>query len=136
MIQRIQSVWLLLAAVAVFLTLKFSFYSGINSKGVSGHFLIGSTTFLLLLNTVAIGGLALINIFFYKKRVWQLRLCIVGILLELLLIFLYLREVQTYIQGTYSLTAILHMVVIVCFFLAAKGINKDEKLIRESNRLR
>jgi hypothetical protein len=136
MIQRIQSVWLLLAAIAVFLSLKFSFYSGVNSKGVSGQFLIGSTTFLLLLVTIIVGTLAFINIFLYKKRVLQLRLCIVGILLELLLIFLYLREVKYYIQGTYSLTAILHAAVLLCFFLAARGINKDEKLIRESQRLR
>lgn len=136
MIQRIQSIWLLLASSATFSTLKFSFYSGINSKGVSGSFLLGSTSFLLLLTSIVTGSLAFVNIFLYKKRILQLRLCIVGIILELLLIFLYLREAKTFIQGTYSLTAVLHLVILLCLFLAARGINKDEKLIRESNRLR
>ncbi|MBK7883335.1 MAG: DUF4293 domain-containing protein [Chitinophagaceae bacterium] len=135
MIQRIQSVWLLLAAIAVFLTLKFSFFSGINSKGIPGA-VIGSTTFILLLTTIATGSLAMINIFLFKKRILQLRLCIFGILLQILLIFLYIREVKNYMQVTYSLTAVLHLVAIAAFFLAARGINKDEKLIKESNRLR
>lgn len=136
MIQRIQSLWLLLAGIAVFLTLKFSFYSGTNAKGATGQFLTGSSTFLLLLVTVATGLLALINIFLFKQRIVQLRLCIIGMVLELLLLFLYFKEVQTYIQGTFSLSSILHLIALTAFFLAARGINKDEKLIRESDRLR
>jgi peptidoglycan/LPS O-acetylase OafA/YrhL len=136
MIQRIQSIWLLLAAICVFLTYQLPFYIGTNAKGLAEYGLNGRENFLLMLMTFLTGVLALFIIFLYKKRVLQLRLCVLGILLEAVLIFLYYREVQTFTTGTYALWAILHTVVVLCFVLAAKGINKDEKIIKESNRLR
>lgn len=136
MIQRIQSLWLLLAAACAFAGFKFSFYSGTNAKGLSPYELNATESLLLLITTVAVGGLALFNIFLYKKRTLQLRLCVLGILLEALLIFLYYREVSTFTQGTYSLTAILHSIIVLAFVLAAKGINNDSKLVKDSDRLR
>lgn len=134
MIQRVQSLWLLLAGACAFATFFFEFYAGISSS--NPPFLKAGANFLLSSVTVAIGALALINIFLYKQRTLQLRLCVLGILLEALLIFLYYREVKTYSVGTYAITAILHGVIVMAFFLAAKGINKDEKLIKDSDRLR
>ena len=136
MIQRIQSIWLLLAAACAFAGFKFSYYSGNKLNDTLLHELKASENFLLMLTTIAVGGLALINIFLFKKRTLQLRLCVLGILLEAVLIFLYYREVRTFSQGTYSLTAILHSVIVLAFVLAARGINKDEKLIKPSDRLR
>jgi hypothetical protein len=135
MIQRIQSVWLLLAAVCVALTVKLPYYSGTNAKAVL-YELNGTENFLLFGTTIVTGLLAFLTIFFFKKRPLQLRLCILGILLEALLIFLYYREVSTFTHGTYSLWAILHSLVVIFFFLAARAINKDEKLIKDSDRLR
>ena len=89
-----------------------------------------------MITTIVVGVLALINIFLFKKRTLQLRLCVLGIFLEALLIFLYYREVKTFTQGTYSLTAILHSIIVLAFVLAAMGINKDLKIIKGSNRLR
>jgi hypothetical protein len=89
-----------------------------------------------MIATIVVGSVALINIFLYKKRTLQLRLCVLGILLEAGLIFLYYRETTTFTQGTYSLTAILHSVIVLAFVLAARGINKDSKLLKESDRLR
>ena len=136
MIQRIQSVWLLLAAVCAFATFKLPYYTGTNAKGLSPYELNANENFLLLLTTIAVGGVALISIFVFKKRPLQLRLCVLGIFLEALLIFLYYREVKTFTQGTYALTAILHSIIVICFFLAARGINKDQKMVKESDRLR
>ena len=85
---------------------------------------------------MAVGALALITVFLFKKRALQLRLCVLGIVLEALLIFLYYREVKTFTQGTYSLTAILHSIIVISFFLAARAINKDEKMVKDSDRLR
>ncbi|MBK7433486.1 MAG: DUF4293 family protein [Chitinophagaceae bacterium] len=136
MIQRLQSLWLLLAAACAFAAFKFSFYSGTNAKGISPYELKGTENFLLMLSTIIVGGLALITIFLYKKRGLQIGLSILGILLQALLIFLYYREVKTFTQGTYSLTAILQLIIVVAFFMAARGIRKDEKIIKESDRLR
>ena len=137
MIQRIQSIWLLFAAVCVFLTLKFSTYVGTNKDLIPSTFLNGVATLPLIFVTLAVGILTLITIFLYKNRKLQLRLTILAVLLEAGLIFLYYKEIQTFIgKGTFSITAILHVAVIVFLILAARGIRSDNKLIKDSNRLR
>jgi hypothetical protein len=136
MIQRIQSVWLLLAAIAAILMFRLSYYSGTSIKYPVNHELNATENLLLMVLAATVSGLALIIIFLYKKRRLQLRLCVLGILLEALLIFLFTREVQEFATGTYSLTALLHGAVVLFYFLAARGISKDEKLIKESDRLR
>ena len=114
MIQRIQSIWLFLAAVCVFLTLKFSTYVGTNKDLIPSTFLNGIATLPLIFVTLAVGILTLITIFLYKNRKLQLRLTILAVLLEAGLIFLYYKEIQTFIgKGTFSITAILHVAVIV-----------------------
>jgi peptidoglycan/LPS O-acetylase OafA/YrhL len=136
MIQRIQSIWLLLASASAFAGFKFSFYSGNKLNDPLLHELNASATFLLMLTTIAVGGLALVTIFLFKQRNVQRWLCVLGILLEALLIFLYYRETTNFTQGTYSLTAILQGMVVAGFVLAIAGINKDSKIIKESDRLR
>ncbi len=136
MIQRIQSLWLLLASACAFASFKFPYYSGTNTKSQAPYELNATENFLLLITTGIVGSLALLTLFLFKKRTLQLRLCVLGILLEAVLIFLYYREVKTFTQGTYSLTAILHSIIVLAFVLAARAINKDEKLVKDSDRLR
>ncbi|MEO6668455.1 MAG: DUF4293 domain-containing protein [Ferruginibacter sp.] len=138
MIQRIQSIWLLLASACAFVTLKVPFYSGTNAANVPSYRLMGTENFLLMLLTIAIGIIALFTIFLYSNRTLQMRLCLLGILLEGLLIFLYYKETTTFIAGTgtFSLTAVLQVLILIFFILAIRGINRDNKIIKESNRLR
>ena len=137
MLQRIQSIWLLLAGVAALLTVKFPYYSGIQEPTIPYHELNGVTGgVIILLVTLTIAVIAFVTIFLFKNRTTQLRLCVGAIVLEALLIFLYYRQITVYTQGTFALTSILHMCILLLFFLAAKGINKDEKLIKDSDRLR
>ena len=136
MIQRIQSLWLLLASACAFASLKLPYYSGSKLNELTLTELNGTSNFLLLIATVAVGGLALVNIFLFKKRTLQLRLCVLGILLEAIVIFLYYREMQNFSAGTFSLTSILQMVIVLSFVLAGRGINKDAKMVKNSDRLR
>jgi dipeptide/tripeptide permease len=136
MLQRIQSVWLFLAGVAIFLSIKLPFYSGTNDKGIASYQLNGTENLLLLITTIAIGVVAMVTIFLYANRKLQLRLCLVGIVLEILLHFFYYKQIQLFTQGTHALTAVLNVIAIVFFVLAARAINKDEKLIKDSDRLR
>jgi len=136
MIQRIQSVWFLVASVITFLTLKLSFYSGTFLPDNLYHQLNGTDSLTLLIPTVALGVLSFTGIFLFKSRPTQLWLCFVAILLDLGLVFLYYHATKNFSNGVYSITAILHIVVIASLVLAARGINKDEKLIKDSNRLR
>ena len=136
MIQRIQSIWLLLAAACAFAGFKFSYFSGTKLNDAALYELNATSTVFLMTTTIAVGTLALITIFLYKKRSLQLRLCVLGILLEAVLIFLYYRETMDFAKGTYSLTSILQSIIVLAFVLAARGINKDSKLVKDSDRLR
>jgi hypothetical protein len=136
MIQRIQSVWLLLVSACAFASLKLPFYSGFEDKAAPFQIVAGSTNFGLLIVTVIIGVLALFTIFDFRNRIQQLRLCILGILLEALLIYLYYHHIAAFTIGTYALPCVLQLGVLIFFILAARAINKDEKLVKESDRLR
>lgn len=136
MIQRIQTLWLFFASVLCFITLKLSFYSGTYLTDNQYHPLNGTSNVLVMIATIVIGVLTFVTIFLYKKRILQLRLTILAIVLELLLIFLYYRETAKFTRGEYSISAALHIVIIIALVFAARGINKDEKLIKDSNRLR
>ena len=137
MIQRIQSIWLLLASACAFATFKLPFYTGVDKSGIGNIKLLATTDILIMITTIIIGAMALCIIFLYKKRTLQLRLCVLGILLEAILIFLYYREVKRiFSEGEYALYALLHSLIVIFFFLAARAINKDEKLVKGSDRLR
>ena len=136
MLQRIQTIWLLFASVCAFLTLKFSTYSGTTKDLIPSAFLTGTSTIPLIMATLAVGIVSLITIFLYKNRKLQLRLTLLSILLEAVLIFLYYNQIKTFTGGAISMTALFHLGVIVFLILAARGISSDEKLIKDSNRLR
>ena len=136
MIQRAQTLWMLLAAIAVFLTLKFLFYGGILIADNTYHPLLATDNFLILILTSALGTGIVINIFLYKNRSIQSRIILVSILLECLIIFLYIKQTAKYSTGDYSLWSALHLLIIIFLILAARGVYKDSKLIKESNRLR
>ena len=139
MIQRIQSVWLLLAAVAAFLTLKFSFYSG-NMLGPDQirtfTYLTATSKLIILVFTVAIGVTALVALFLYKNRKLQMRISLAAMLISLLNILLYFNQTQHFAEGNFDLTALIALVIPVFFLLAAKGIYNDQKLVKSLDRLR
>lgn len=139
MLQRIQSVWLLLAAACAFLSLKFPFFSGniTDSKNFTlFKDLNGLFNIPLLMLTLSIGIVALVCIFLYKNRTQQFRLTLIAIVLEVLLMVLYYSYSKDFVNGTFALTAILQACVAFFLFLAAKGIRHDEKIVQDSNRLR
>lgn len=135
MIQRIQTIWLLLAAAASFATLKLSFYSGNKDNNLFEE-LTGSSHFLLLILSVAVGLLALITIFLFKNRKLQIRLNLLGIVLQLVVLVIYFQQIKTYVQGNFTLTSALSFVIPIFFILSWLGIRKDEKLIKSMDRLR
>lgn len=136
MLQRIQTIWLLLAGVAAFLTLKLNSVvaEDVNKQYTPLNALNSGMAVLIV--TILVGLIAFISLFLYKNRPMQLRLCIVGILLELTLLFLYYKKASTFTSHSINIAALLHLAIIIGFILAAKGINSDEKLIKDSDRLR
>lgn len=136
MIQRIQSIWLLLAGLCAFATFKFSFYSGTNAKGETSYQLKAGETMLLTITALLIVIISFIAIALYKKRSLQITLSIAGTILTLIILFLFFRQTQSYSIGAYSLTAVLPIFSIAFFILAILSIRKDEKLIKSTDRLR
>lgn len=138
MIQRIQSVWLLLAAGLDAVTFRLPFFSGdwIKDNFLAVIDLNATTTIWLTIISIVVGALALLNIFLFKNRSLQLKLCYLGIVLSLGLLALYFLEMQNFIGGTISIWALFYFPILLCFIFAARGIKKDEKLIKSLDRLR
>ena len=138
MLQRIQSVWLLLAAAFDAFTFRFPFFSGDWMKDTTPMVidLNANTTIWFTILSILAGGLAFANIFLFKNRKMQLRLCFLGIFLTLVLLALYFLEMGNFFSGTIALWAIFYFAILICFILAARGISKDQKLIRSMDRLR
>lgn len=143
MLQRAQSFWMLLATACAVLTLKFSFYSGnkpvvLPATTKTFEHLTATSNIIILILTVAIIVTGLVNTFNYKNRPFQLRITMGLILLSLVNIVLYYLQTKKFLpgEGSFALTSLLAVAIPVCFILAARGIYKDEKLVKSADRLR
>ncbi len=141
MIQRIQSLWLLLASVATGLLFKLPVYSGILNTGAPRELLVGQD-YLLFLVTAVLVLFPLVTIFLFKNRSNQKKLIWVSLLLNAVFVALIWMEVSSFTvansftSSMYKVGAALPVVSIVLLLLAYGGIRKDEKLIRSADRLR
>lgn len=141
MLQRMQTVWLLLASICAFLTIRFPFYSGniiVSGQPASFQKMTASFNLWILIVTIAIICLSAIDIFLYKNRKLQARLAILAIILSLLNIYLYLHAIHQFIenQGNHTITAIFVLVIPILLFFACRGIYRDQKLVKSLDRLR
>jgi hypothetical protein len=143
MLQRIQSIWLLLVAAFAAITFRFPFYSGDRvvdtTTNETGHVdLVATTTIWLTIVTVIIGALAFITIFLFDNRKLQARLTFLGIFLTIVLLVMYFLQVGNYTagKGTFALSCIFYFAILAFYILAARGILKDDKLIKSMDRLR
>lgn len=139
MLQRIQTIWLLLAAVAAGLTFKLSFFSGnIIAADQTKKFeaLTATGNWALLILTGLLTGLILITIFLYKNRKLQIRIVLACIIVSLINLVLYYLQTKKFAEGNFDLTALLALVIPVFLILSIRGISKDEKLVKSLDRLR
>ncbi|MDZ4795094.1 MAG: DUF4293 domain-containing protein [Bacteroidota bacterium] len=139
MIQRQQTLWLLLSALGGVLTFMFPFATGekILSTGVRiAAQLNAGNNFIILLLTIAAVGIAAVTIFLYKDRKLQIKLCLLGLLVSLTIFVLYFMSMQKLLSSTPALWVILPLAVIVGFYMAFRNIRKDEKLIKSLDKLR
>lgn len=97
---------------------------------------MATTTIPLVVLDVALAVGALITIFLYKDRRLQIRIVLIGIILSLGLLYLYYHETLDFVEGNFSLSAAFTIAIPIFLFLAARGIRKDQKLIKNMDRLR
>jgi hypothetical protein len=138
MIQRQQSLWLLLSTISSFLSFKLDFYNGTVKPEADNKtpFIDGGDNFFLVVLTGAVLILSAVTIFMYKERKFQLKLSIIGASLSLLLIIAYFVTMKRFATGGVSLSAIFVFAILGGFIMAARGIWKDEKLVKSLDKLR
>jgi hypothetical protein len=152
MIQRVQSIWLFLASLTLFMLLLLPIVtkifngteywilvSGLYQKATTGTVKIDG--FLpLFITTIFIALMPLANIFNFKNRTLQKRVCNVVIILTLGLSFWISQAAQKIPGGLegagYNFGAFMPILAIIFCFLAMRGIRKDEQLIKSADRLR
>lgn len=135
MIQRIQSIWLLLAAVCSFLTLRFEFYAGTDAAG-QPSLLTTQTNTLHTILAAGTGIASLIAIFLYKQRKLQIRITLFTFIASAILITLLFLQLKNFSSGTISLWSVFYFAIPIFLLLALRGIWKDEKLIKSMDKLR
>jgi peptidoglycan/LPS O-acetylase OafA/YrhL len=139
MIQRIQTIWLFLAALSAALTFQFAFYSG-NVLGPTNlpvyEEMRASSNFLTLIFTAGLIVGCIILIFLYKNRKQQLWITAIAAGLSMVNIIIYFTGIKKYTNGNISLGAALAFLIPIFLLLAARGIWKDEKLVKSLDRLR
>jgi hypothetical protein len=156
MIQRIQSVYLLIVALIFIVLLFLGAIAGIQtSEGTFSFDLFGLKTTAqpsenilatspLVILSAAISVFSLIIIFLFKNRVLQKRLCILNTILMIIfcgLTAFYFRQISL-TEGfdsmviSYRFPIILPLTAIIFNIMALTSIGKDEKLVRSLDRIR
>lgn len=135
MIQRIQTIWLLVAAALGFASLKTAFFIGSIATEPANH-LTGMSNVWLMITTIVGATVALLSIFLYKNRSLQLKLVLLALGFSLLTIALYYLEINKYAVGGLALWSVVVIAIPVALILATIGIYKDEQLVKSTDRLR
>lgn len=140
MLQRIQTVWLLIASALGFATLSnsISFYSGNKLVENVSKFvpLTARENIFILILTVSIAVAALVTVFLFKDRKMQLKVTLGVFAVSLINIGLYYLQTKNYVEGKMDLTSLASFAISVFLVLAARGIWKDEQLVKSVDRLR
>lgn len=139
MIQRSQSIWLLLAAVCAFLSIEFPFFY-INSivPGVATEEFTAKNHILLVVLTSILGALLFFLIFLFKNRKLQQRLTFLALIISLLNIYLYFQfgYIDAVVKPGIALSSVFVFLIPVFCVMALAGIRRDIKLIKSLDRIR
>lgn len=155
MIQRIQTVYLLIIVILSSLTLFFPMVSfmpkdidlqplyelkQMNLVG-TGDVYSNLTTWTLFVLTLFIPLIALITIFLYKKRILQISLTVANMILMVgyyVLLAIAIWSISDKLNADWHVqfTVIFPLINIILAYLALRGIIKDEALVRSLDRLR
>ncbi len=154
MIQRIQTVYLFLAAFVLGLVFAFPLAELlVNEKFLfifkyRGLYELKGEQEILSINSFPLAILFTINlvitiatIFLYKKRNLQMRLCIINILLLLAspgVIYYYIAVAFASFKAVvdYSLFALMPVISAILTYMAYRGVRKDALLIMSMDRIR
>ncbi|MBM6992601.1 MAG: DUF4293 domain-containing protein [Prevotella sp.] len=149
MIQRKQTIFLLLALLAIVVCLCLPI-GEMEPKGMGMPVVWYNLGFyrdqafqarpLPFADLVVTGVLTFVSIFLYKKRRLQAKMCTAGMVLCLAWLayysFVVFNEFQTNGTFHFQFAACLPFVAFVLLFMARQGVVADEKLVRSMDRIR
>ena len=155
MIQRIQTLYLLLTTVLPLLFLKLNLleftnavgeeyylgFKGLYAPGVDQILSVTKQFWPLFLLMLLIPALALITIFLFRNRKLQMRLSLVIMILSAGLVAMGVFYSISIIKEFHAklipgIMMVVPVLVLIFSFLAWRGIKKDENLVRSYDRLR
>jgi len=150
MIQRKQTIWLLLAALSILLTILIPYgihtSTALETTTITESDLNAKSNVLLMIGSIVSCVFSFVLIFLYHNRKLQMRLTLIGVLLAIAVLGLQLYDATQTALGNKIAIGIVGSkiylgiaVPVICVFflmLAYAGIKKDEKIIRDSDRLR
>jgi len=152
MIQRIQSLYLLLITALLIAVLFLPFgvfqtpdttyeYTAFSIKQAAVGSLYAMPVWALAVISVVSATLAFVTIFFYKKRKVQIRLCFWDLLLMVLFYFAYaiflvaaMKDLNASLAVGYGL--FFPLIAIILDYLTVLAIRKDEALVKSWDRIR
>lgn len=151
MFQRIQTIFLVLAAAAMLIasstplaTFNYNLSDEVvfESMGIYLNGTLNDSTWGLFAISLCSSVLALITIFLYKKRMLQIRLSIfnvilmIGFYLFFGFIFYKVYSVEELLFNKIGIGLIMPVIAIILTILAIRKIGSDEALVQSLNRLR
>ena len=154
MIQRIQTIWLLISAISSGFLIKggivnfidktgqkyFTGFSGIYKLTESGQEIVTSSVPLAVL-IILIPLLSLISILFFKSRRIQKVLTLILVTLSLCLIILVTYYSYMLIKSydtelVFGIKMVIPLIILIAVILAYRGISSDDRLVKSYDRLR
>lgn len=133
MIQRIQTIWLLIASAAAFSILKFPFYYTPEPNALEIN---GAAQYSTLITLAFSACLSFISIFLYGNRMLQLKVTLANFLLSGLIGYFIYTIVKTHPGGGFTLPSAGLFLIPVLQLIACYKIYQDEKLVKSADRLR
>lgn len=137
MLQRPQTLWIVLSILAAVSTFEFPF--ALVQNGTTPDQLpnidAGSSPLLIILTLLSV-LLSGITVMSYSNLTKQKSFCWIGIMLGVILCLVYLREWKSQAATTLTSTSILPLIIPISLWLAWIGMNRDQKLIRKLGRTR
>ncbi|MCC8146240.1 MAG: DUF4293 domain-containing protein [Bacteroidales bacterium] len=137
MIQRIQTIWLLLIAVLSVLLIFLPTAEKLNFESVSAF----PFDLVFAAENGLVALLSVITIFLYKNRDLQTKMCYLILVLLVAVIATIAYDIWEPIRDTmttveYKIPISFPLIAIIFDLLAIRSIKKDEKLVRSLDRLR
>lgn len=133
MIQRIQTLWLLIASAAAFSMLKFPFYYTPEPNALEIN---GAGQYSTLITLAFSACLSFISIFLYGDRMLQLKVTLLNFLLSGVIGFFIYKIVVAHPGGGFTLASAGLFLIPILQLIACYKIYQDEKLVKSADRIR